>query len=228
MDELKVEDLRRLRNNARDRINDWVRKGKDASSIISDYWKYENELRNRGVYKKHEVGGKAEYLNENYWIEWRKNHPVQSQTPSKCPVSVQQVSISSNKERKNPLQVPSKKQAIFKDKYNDTQLITESQSKKDINFYYILYIVWSEYKEEFDNDVINVVDNINSYLKYLKLKTIHMDSTEFSNRKEYSTEYKFEGTQNELDIIKDSIRYIINRHIKNKIDKIDIYSKKIT
>ena len=142
--------------------------------------------------------------------------------------STKQVPISPNKERKNPLRVPSKKQEISKDKRSDTQSITGPQSKKDINFYYILYIVWSEYKEEFDNDVINVVDNINSYLKHLKLKTIHMDSTEFNNRKEYSTEYKFEGTQNELDIIKDSIRYIINRHIKDKRDKIDIYSKKIT
>ena len=228
MDELKVEDLRRLRNNARGRIIDWVQKGKDASSIIGDYWKYENELRNRGVYKKHEVGGRAEYLNENYWVEWRKTHQPQSQAPNKCPASAQQVPISPNKERKNPLRVPSKKQDISKDKRSDTQSITGPQSKKDINFYYILYIVWSEYKEEFDNDVINVVDNINSYLKHLKLKTIHMDSTEFNNRKEYSTEYKFEGTQNELDIIKDSIRYIINRHIENKRDKIDIYSKKIT
>lgn len=86
--------------------------------------------------------------------------------------------------------------------------------------YYILNIVWS--KTETNEVTSMMVDEyITNYLEYMGVKKTSDDFSEFYDRTEYNFKYSFKGSQESLNIIIDSVKYLAE---KNNMD-LEIYFK---
>lgn len=199
MEQNNIEILNKKRRNLSTLIGEWINRNKspkDIKSKVQEYYDITTQLSHLGV----NVDIRTKYLIPEYW----DTHTVDD--------------YKKDKETGNLIIKQPNKNTKVVEKIVE-KVVEKVKYVKEYN-YYILNIVWS--KTETNKVTPMMVDEyITNYLEYIGVKKTSDDFSEFWDRIEYNFKYDFRGSQETLNIIIDSIKFLAK---KNNMD-LEIYFK---
>ena len=194
-----INELRKNRDNIRTLIRIWINKNKSISDIKKLVIKY-NDITTELNKNNFKAEIQSSHLIPEYW----DTHTIDD--------------YKKDKETGNLIIKQSNKNTNVVEKIVE-KVVEKVKYIKECN-YYILNIVWS--KTEANKVTPMMVDEyITNYLEYIGIKKISDDFSEFWDRIEYNFKYDFRGSQESLNIIIDSVKYLAE---KNNMD-LEIYFK---